>query len=125
MSMCRILRMCALSRSAAGWAAGAARAPVGAAKGLAGAAGESVRAAMAAPRKASLNRWRGFDRQGHEHQGGVIRIRHDLEAELPAHGEHGAVLAQHLALDGLEPHPARDLDHLLHQAPAEAGALQV
>src|SRR3546814_19331229 len=36
-----------------------------------------------------------------------------------------AVLAQHLAFDDVEAEPVRDLDHRLHQPPADAGALEV
>ena len=33
---------------------------------------------------------------------GIARVGRDVEAELPAHGEHGGVLAQHLAFNDLE-----------------------
>src|SRR3954467_15644924 len=47
------------------------------------------------------------------------------ETERGAHPEHGRVLAQDLARDALEPNAPPVGDETLHQAPAEAVALEI
>src|SRR5262249_50378966 len=50
---------------------------------------------------------------------GLLRLGGDREAELPAHRQHGGILAQHLAFDRLEALGTGVLDDLLHEEPAE------
>src|SRR3546814_10099128 len=59
----------------------------------------------------SLRREISGDRQRHQHHRGVFRVRHHVEAQVPAHRQHGAVLAQHLAFDDVEAEPVRSEEH--------------
>ena len=56
---------------------------------------------------------------------GIARVGRDVEAELPAHGEHRGVLAQHLAFNDLEAFGTGVFDDQLHEQVAEAASLEI
>src|SRR5262245_55456874 len=74
---------------------------------------------------APVRRLRSCESKRHDASVGILRVKRDVEAELPAHAEHDGILAQHLALDGLEAFGTAIFDHHLHEQVAEPTPLEI